>query len=124
MAGIKPINTQPETFRFPAWRDDVFFAADSVVRYASYMDPLDSDSDNLITKFYVAQFDVSPGSGNPTTAIAYWQPIVSGSIDTITVMKKMADIDSDLIVLRHDMVASDSDYGGAAAAPTWDYGSF
>ena len=114
MAGIRLINTLPETFRFPEWRDDIFYAADSMVRYASYMAPLtDSDSDNLKTKFYIALQDIDPNSGIPPLRLDLWGTIASDATAIGTVVGQIIDNDSDIAWLRANaaniVVEHDSD---------------
>ena len=112
MAGLRRINALPESFRFPEWRDDIFIARDSVVRYASYMNPADSDSDSdrYITKFYVANRDVQPGSGVPPSQPVSWANIVSSTtFNASTFLQQILDNDSDILALQHDTKSRDSD---------------
>lgn len=105
MSGIRLINSPPETFRYPEWRDDIFYVKDSVVRYASYMAPPpgDSDSDNLITKFYIAIADVDPGSGIPPTRLDLWGAMAESATAVGQVVAQIIDNDSDIYWLRQNL---------------------
>lgn len=115
MAGLRLINSPPETFRFPEWRDDIFFVKDSVVRYASYMAPSpgDSDSDNLITKFYIALQDVDTGSGIPPVRADLWGTVAENAAGVAAIVNQIVDNDSDIAWLRQNLynikLESDSD---------------
>ena len=114
MAGIRIINAPPETFRFPEWRDDIFYAADSVVRYASFMNINDSDSD-IRTRFYIALKDVPPGTGIPKTRLDLWGEVAASAVAVGQVVSQIIDNDSDILWLRqkipHIQLERDSDVG-------------
>lgn len=112
MAGIKLINTLPETFRFPEWRDDIFYAADSFVRYAQYMsNGVDSDSENLVTKFYIALKDIPAGTGIPPRRQDVWARIAENAQSLATVVAQIIENDSDILWLRGyaDTIKSETD---------------
>lgn len=102
MSGLRLINTPPETFRFPEWRDDIFYVKDSVVRYASYMAPApgDSDSDNLLTRFYIAIKDAPPATGIPPRRLDRWAAIASTAFAVGQIVEQIIDNDSDIAWLR------------------------
>ena len=116
MSGLRLINTPPETFRFPEWRDDIFYAKDSVVRYASYMAPApgDSDSDNLLTRFYIAIKDVPPTTGIPPRRQDRWAAIASTAFAVGQIVEQIIENDSDIEWLRQNqrkiILEKDSDF--------------
>lgn len=112
MAGIRLINQPPETFRFPEWRDDIFHSADTVIRYASFMNINDSDSDTR-SRFYVAIKDVDPGSGIPKIRTDLWEEMFSGSLPSGLSVSQILDLDSDFASLKSELanirIEKDSD---------------
>lgn len=112
MAGIKLINTLPETFRFPEWRSDIYYAPDSVVRYAQYMAPPGTpyDSDALVTKLYIAQKEVNIGSAVPPLRLDLWSEVGgSAAANLASVVAQIVDNDSDILWLRHYVESLDSE---------------
>jgi hypothetical protein len=116
MAGLRLIDAPPETFRFPEWRDDIYYAADSVVRYASYMAINDSDSEATRTNIYVAIKNVAVGSGEPTLRPYLWASITNNTAASDsdaglgTLLIRILDNDSDILALQ-GLVPDSWDYG-------------
>lgn len=117
MAGLRLIDNPPETFRFPEWRNDIYYAADSVVRYASYMAVNDSDSDANRTNIYVAIKNVPIGSGDPSLRFDLWAAITNNtavsfdSDNTIThIVNLINQNDSDILDLQN-LVKNPWDFG-------------
>jgi len=130
VAGLKQINALPNTFRFPEWQDDVFYAADSIVAYGAYQSQVDSDTgiDLIVTELYFALRNVVPYSGVPTSNATIWASFKLneiavtndidphfGRLDSDTLVLRNFDsdllinIDSDTLQVSHDRRAGDSD---------------
>jgi hypothetical protein len=121
MVAIRNINANaPYVFRYPEWRENVFYPVGSLVSYTS-VSPFDSDYG--FPNYYVTIRDVAASNNTPPNANSDFVIIFSGEAAALDSEQtnEILNIDSDVKQAVHDYLSNDSDFNIVIAQAVEDY---